>query len=215
MKIIFTLIIVSTLCLGASARTTGTTNTTPSVKLSSFTANMNIHTGKVDLRWTSANETDLNYYMLERSIDGINFKDAAMIFANGNNASDYAFPDNISLVKSANVYYRLRSVNNAGEQNTCSEIRNVRIAKTSVTTLTIRNNSNEGTDEFLVTIPAAWKQKKVNFEIFDAQGQSVRTFETSGSSQTETISTKDLRAGTLIIEANCNGKTASQKIIKQ
>jgi hypothetical protein len=83
------------------------------VKLASFTAVVNnTNNTKVDLKWSTETETNLNYIMVEKSTDGVNFKDAALVFTYGNTTakSDYSFADNISKIKSGAVYYRLRSV---------------------------------------------------------------------------------------------------------
>jgi hypothetical protein len=107
------------------------TSATPPVKLASFTAVVNNNnTSKVDLKWSTEIETNLSHIMVERSTDGKNFKDAALVFTYGNTTakSDYAFADNISKIKSRTVYYRLRSVDVDGTEQV-SEIQVIKIAK--------------------------------------------------------------------------------------
>ena len=102
---------VSALSLIANAGSLSTG--TPLVKLASFTAAVNnTNNNKVDLKWSTEAETNLNYIMVEKSTDGVNFKDAALVFTYGNTTakSDYSFADNISKIKSGVVYYKLRSV---------------------------------------------------------------------------------------------------------
>ena len=104
-------LLVSALSVIANAGSLSTG--TPFVKLASFAAAVNnTNTNKVDLKWSTETETNLNYIMVEKSTDGLNFNDAALVFTYGNTTgkSDYSFTDNISKVKSASVYYRLRSV---------------------------------------------------------------------------------------------------------
>ena len=105
------ILFVSALSLVSNARSSS--NGISPDKLASFTASVsNINNSKVDLKWSTETETNLNYIMVEKSTDGVNFKDAALVFAYGNTTakSDYSFADNISKIKSASVYYRLRSV---------------------------------------------------------------------------------------------------------
>jgi hypothetical protein len=124
-------IVVATSAFNSSARSVGGLQTrqgsvrpgfadqsffiTPSNKLASFTASIN-NKNKVDLKWTTEVETGLSHIMVEKSTDGMHFKDAALVFTYGNTTSksDYAFRDNISQVKAGPVYYRLRIVDNDG-----------------------------------------------------------------------------------------------------
>jgi hypothetical protein len=101
---------------------------TPANKLASFTASLN--NNKVDLKWTTEAETNLSHIMVEKSIDGKNFKDAALVFTYGNTTSrsDYAFADHIGKTGSASVYYRLRSVDTDGTTR-YSETLTVEISK--------------------------------------------------------------------------------------
>lgn len=99
--------------LSLIAKASPSSVSTPPVKLASFTAVLNnSNTNKVDLKWSTETESNLNHIMVERSTDGINFSDAALVFTYGNTTakSDYSFADNISKVKAAVIYYRLRSV---------------------------------------------------------------------------------------------------------
>ena len=102
-------IVIAASSLTSTARTSPVG--TPIVKLSSFTAMLN-NSNKVDLKWSTEIETNLSHIMVEKSTDGKNFKEAALVFTYGNTTtkSDYSFADNITKIKSGSVYYRLRSV---------------------------------------------------------------------------------------------------------
>jgi hypothetical protein len=106
-----------------------TISSTPTVIPASFTAVFN-NNGKVDLKWSTEMETNLSHIMVEKSTDGKNYKDAALVFTYGNTTSrsDYAFADNVSKIKSGSVYYRLRSVDVDGTTQQ-SDIRIVKISK--------------------------------------------------------------------------------------
>jgi uncharacterized repeat protein (TIGR03803 family) len=64
------------------------------------------------LYWKVDNEQNLNYYELQRSIDGQNFKGISQIKAAGNNR--YTYNDPITTALSSVYYYRLKSVDNDG-----------------------------------------------------------------------------------------------------
>lgn len=103
-------------------------NTTKPVSFTAAVSNTN--TNKIDLKWSTETETNLSHFIVERSIDGTNFSDAALVFAYGNTTakSDYAFADNISKIKSSVVYYRVSSISADGK-NQGSDIRIIRIDK--------------------------------------------------------------------------------------
>ena len=100
-------------------------------KPTSFTAAVNNNNNnKVDLKWSTEAETDLSHFIVERSVDGVNFSDAALVFAYGNTTakSDYAFADNISRLLSGAVYYRIISISTDGK-NLSSEVRIIKTNK--------------------------------------------------------------------------------------
>jgi hypothetical protein len=100
------------------------------VKPASFIAASNNNNKKVDLKWSTEIETNLSHFIVERSTDGINFSDAALVFAYGNTTakSDYAFADNISRVLSGSVYYRIISISDNGKA-VYSDVRIIKINK--------------------------------------------------------------------------------------
>jgi hypothetical protein len=105
-------------------------NTVP-VKPASFTADFNNNnTKKVDLKWSTEIETNLSHFIVERSTDGVNFSDAALVFAYGNTTakSDYAFADNISRIVEGSVYYRVISISDDGK-TVYSDVRIIKINK--------------------------------------------------------------------------------------
>jgi hypothetical protein len=184
------------------------------VKLTSFTAILN-NNSKVDLKWSTATETNLSHFVIERSTDGTNFSDAGMVFAYGNTTSksDYAFTDNISNIQSVIVYYRLHSVDVDGK-NQYSQTRVIRIGKQADNNITILTYPNPVSNELRITIPANWQNKKVTYELFNGNGQTSKKTETANSSQTETINMSNMAPGIYIVKVNCEGQTAQQKIIK-
>lgn len=123
------LLAISALSLNAVARTSAIT--APPVKLGSFTVALNANnTNKVDLKWSTETESNLSHIMVERSTDGKNFKDAALVFTYGNTTatSAYAFADNISKINAGTIYYRLRSVDVDGTTQV-SDIQTIRTGK--------------------------------------------------------------------------------------
>ncbi len=119
-------LLVSALTINANA-----SNSIVPAKPTSFTAAVNTNNNnKVDLKWSTETETDLSHFIVERSVDGINFSDAALVFAYGNTTakSDYSFADNISKLLSGAVYYRIISISTDG-RNLSSDVRIIKMNK--------------------------------------------------------------------------------------
>jgi SdrD B-like domain/Secretion system C-terminal sorting domain len=184
------------------------------VKLISFSAVLNNY-NKVDLKWSTAMEVNLDYFTVEKSIDGINFTAAGTVFANGNETdrTDYSLFDNVSSIQTGVIYYRLRSVDNDGKSQ-LSETRIIRMTKTNNNNISIVTYPNPVTNELRITIPANWQNKKAVYEIITLNGQIIKKNETSNSSQTETVNVSNLASGIYFVRVNCEGQTAQQKIVK-
>ena len=185
------------------------------VKLSSFTATL-VNINNADLKWTTSSEINVSHFVIEKSADGINFSDAGIIFANGNatDKTNYSFSDNVSAIQSGIVYYRLRSVDVDGKSQ-YSETRIIRINKQNDNNITIVTFPNPVINELRISIPNNWQNKKVIYELFNANGQATKKIEAASSNQTETLNVNSLSPGLYIVRVTCNGETAQQKIIKQ
>lgn len=184
------------------------------VKMVSFTATLNKN--KADLKWVTATEQNVSHYVIEKSLDGNNFRDAGIVFSNGNTTDEmqYAYSDNISNDKTTIIYYRLRSVDLDGKTE-LSATRMIRIAQENSNTMSILTYPNPVTNEIRVTIPANWQSKKVVYDIVTLNGQVARHIETASAGQTEAIAVSNLAPGFYAVRANCEGQEAQQRIIKQ
>jgi hypothetical protein len=111
---LFILLSTITIIAGARSASSGIAPAKPA----SFIAVLNINNNnRVDLKWSTETETNLSHFIVERSVDGINFSDAALVFAYGNTTSksDYVFADNIIKVQSDIIYYRITSIGADGK----------------------------------------------------------------------------------------------------
>ncbi len=186
------------------------------VKLVSFTATLNKQNDKSDLKWITASEDNVSHFEIERSFDGQNFKQIALVFAAGNSVSkiNYSYPDDLTNTTSAVIYYRLKMVDNDGKYS-YSDVRLIRITNQNDQALTINTFPNPVSSELRITIPATWQSKKVLYEVFNSNGQIMIRNEIASSSQTETINVNRLAPGFYIVKASCNSEVAQQKIIRQ
>lgn len=184
------------------------------VVLKYFTAQLN--NSKVDLKWATSTEINASHFVIERSYNGSDFTDIATVMAYGNTTEEktYQFADNSFAADKVVVYYRLRQVDADGKQD-YSSTRIIRTGKQNQNTVTILTFPNPVNSELRVTIPANWQNKKVTYELFNANGQAVRKIETGSSSQIETMNVSNLNRGFYVVKVTCGAETAQQKIVKQ
>lgn len=185
------------------------------VKLESFTTQLAAGNEKVNVRWTTATESNVSHFIVERSADGVNFTSVGSVAATGNTSTskNYILVDNIKNAGAQLFYYRLRTVDADG-QSQKSDIRIVRVASNNYKAINISVFPNPVVNEFRVTLPAGWQGKKVLFEVITSNGQLVQRIQTDNSSQTEVIDATKLIYGMYVVKATCGAETTSQKIIK-
>jgi hypothetical protein len=183
------------------------------VTLKSFTAKL--ENKKPVLSWISSKEENLSHYVLERSSDGRNYNEAALIFSNGttNNESNYQFADNaVSANSKGIVYYRLRMVDMDGKYK-YSETRLIRMGEAGKTMI-IQAYPNPAINELRITVPATWQDKKVQFDIYTVGGQNMKRLSRSNAGQTEVMDISQLPAGSYIIRVSAESETATQQFVK-
>lgn len=183
------------------------------VTLKSFTAKL--ENKKPVISWISSKEENLSHYVLERSSDGSNYNEAALIFSNGtsNNESNYQFADNAVGANSKGIfYYRLRMVDMDGKYK-YSETRLVRMGDAGKT-MTIQAYPNPAVDELRITVPAIWQDKKVQYDIYTVSGQSMKRVNRSNAGQTEVMDISQLPAGFYIIRVSADSETATHQFVK-
>ena len=66
------------------------------------------------LKWYTGAATAVHVFELQRSTDGVFFKDIATIAATGNNTGNYITSDDVSYIQAPWLYYRLKLVDNSG-----------------------------------------------------------------------------------------------------
>lgn len=190
-----------------------TPNVVLPVKLTDFSALLN--RSDVSLSWTTASEQNFSHYVIERSTDGVNYSDLALVFANGGTNSEASYQYKDAQVASATgvVYYRLRMMEKTNTYS-YSPIRVIRLGKEAATAQ-ITTYPNPVQSEVRVTLPSAWQGKTVRLELFSATGIKVQGIDISRASQTESMQMGALPKGFYLVRVECEGSVAEQKIIRQ
>ncbi|MBL0146474.1 MAG: T9SS type A sorting domain-containing protein [Chitinophagaceae bacterium] len=178
-----------------------------------FTALLN--NNKVDVKWITTNELNVSHFIVEKSLDGIHFTNAAIVFSqiSANNYANYSYTDHINQSQAEYIYYRLLTIDNNGKSQT-SEVRKVQIDKAAVDALLITTYPNPVSNEIHIAIPNGWQNKKIIYEIINQAGIPVKKVEIANSTKKQIFNISQLSAGMYIIKVSCEGVAVLQKIIK-
>jgi len=181
------------------------------VKLNNFSA---VVSGKdVKLTWT-ASEENVSHYILQRSTNGKDYSDVALVFANNaSSASTYQYKDANVSTETNVVYYRLEMIDKGKDAGVYSPVQVVRFGK-EAEAIKLTTFPNPASDQVRVTLPNSWQNKPVLIQMFNGNGINVQTMQVGNASQTESLQLNKLSKGFYIIKATCNGQVAEQHIVK-
>jgi hypothetical protein len=181
------------------------------VKLHSFAAVLNRK--DVNLTWT-AEEENVSHYVLQRSTDGKNFSDIAIVFANNSSsASTYKYKD-ASVASSTNtLFYRLQMIDIGKEGGNFSPTKLIKLG-VEAAALKIMTYPNPVTDRVQITLPESWQGKPVMLQLYTNNGTMLQGIQLGSASQTETMQLGRMPKGIYLIKALCNGEAAQQQVVK-
>jgi hypothetical protein len=170
---------------------------------------------KVVISWTTGIEKKLSHFVIERSTNGIDYKEAAVVFAVTNSSvkQNYSYTDPVSIYGKGLLYYRIKLVDPVGRfQN--SAVKLVRIGdESSVTQL--ETYPNPVVNEVRITIPSSWQNKQVSYEVYNVSGRLVKRIVTANANQTEVVNMIDCGAGLYWIKTSTRDESKTQSIFKK
>lgn len=168
----------------------------------------------IALKWTTTSETNSSDFIVERSFDGVDYSDIAMLFAAGNSSIsiNYSFNDKVPAVNSGIIYYRLKMVDMDGRYKT-SDLRIVRMGK-SADDVKILAYPNPVVNDVRITIPQNWQGKAVSYQLSNANGQVIKSYTVQYASQTEVIAMSQVPAGMYIMRVINGSEMAVQSVVK-
>ncbi|MEI7978717.1 MAG: T9SS type A sorting domain-containing protein [Bacteroidota bacterium] len=186
------------------------------VKLTTF--NGKLVNADAILNWNTASEINANSFVVERSIDGVNFEGLGKVKAAGNSSSlksyKYADVNALALVnKFSVVYYRLKMVDNDGsfEYSKTIEVKTDADTKESV-----KVNPNPFTNELTVSIETL-VDSKATLEVVDINGRVTLTQNvnvTKGTSAINVDGIEKLKQGVYFVRVSTDLGTQVFKLIK-
>jgi hypothetical protein len=157
------------------------------ITLSGFFANLT-RSGEVNLTWQTAMEKNNAYFDIERTEDGINFKNIGQVRGKGNTSSGFVYGFMDKKPNKNFNYYRLKQVDDDGsfEYSSVIVVKN----KNSQQKLAIYPNPSEG----ILRINAANEDSKLL--IFNEIGMLVRSYDNTPNE----LNLSDLPTGLYFIE---------------
>jgi photosystem II stability/assembly factor-like uncharacterized protein len=159
------------------------------------------------LKWSVAQELNVQDYEIERSLNGTDFKKIASVKAS--NAAYYNYTDFLSADQS--YYYRLKTVDRDGSYDYSGVVYLRRSAKEAVQVL-----SNPFANDIKIKFTVS-QNDKVQISLYDAGGKLVRR-EQARISNGQSVYTLDnlanLPGGTYYLEAIVNNQRWRQKLLK-
>src|SRR3954464_577887 len=162
---------------------------------------------KVTLSWTTGIEKRISHFVVERSTDGIEYKEAALVFAVTNSSvkQNYSFTDVVSIYSKGVLYYRIKIVDANGRfQNSAGKL--IRVGDAANVTK-VETYPNPVVHEVRITIPSSWQNQTVRYEIYNYSGRLVKGMTSSNANQTEVMNLDECIAGLYIIKAYTRSET--------
>ncbi len=177
------------------------------VHIISFTAKENNKT--VDLLWKTENETNLAYYKVMRSQDGINYETIGTVTARGTNGNISTYSLNDPQPFTGRNFYQLVSydINGAFKK---SQVLQVDIRSGIIYTV----SPNPFTDHITVGQTNSL-QKIMLVQLTDLQGRVVMTKQIKNQSGSATINTAGISSGIYLLKISSDEETQVFKLVKE
>ena len=195
----------------------GTTLTNPlPVQMDKIAAVRSGNNGLVS--WTTASEINSDYFVILRSVDGVNYTEEGMVKAAGNatTTNAYTFTDLNVIANNptaTTIYYRLKMVDFDGT-SALSGIVNIKISNALSVGTTVY--PNPFTNELNISVNAT-KNAIAKIEIVDIQGRviAVRMIDVNkGDTKVSVSELSNLNTGIYFVNMTMNGETVHAKVIK-
>ena len=169
---------------------------------------------QVMLNWATTQERNVSHFVIEKSNNGVDYSEAALIFSEGNSKilKSYTHKDPLS-GNNPVLYYRLRIVDLAGTES-YSQVRMIRTSTRVKGQLELMTYPNPVASELRITIPESWQNKQVTFELYNGMGRLLKQVSNKNASQTEVFNMRTATNGTYLIKAYTTNESIIQRVVK-
>lgn len=160
----------------------------------------------INLNWTVGTENNVKEYVIERSVNGQEFKAIASVLALGKN--NYGFKDEVENLSGRRLYYRIRKVDNDGSYK-YSEVFTIHVPLN--VSFSIYPNPVKGN---LIVNFAKDVDKNFAIVITDIAGRIVmQNPQQAATGKQAVLNVSTLKAGTYVLKISTNGIERSQKFV--
>jgi hypothetical protein len=165
------------------------------------------------IKWTSAEETNLLAYQVQRSDDNIHFIDVEngnITPANNTTATSYSFIDLHPGL--GNQYYRLKMIEKSGSKSYSS----VAVVKKGATSILSMNVYPNPATDFLEIEMKSMQYKNVGISIINEEGKLLYSGQNIFNGQAHlSINIQELPVGQYFVKMICNNEEYSTQFIKK
>lgn len=168
----------------------------------------------VKLNWKVVNEVNMSHYIVERSTNGIEFRQVGRVLATGNNTAttNYTFTDEVSGLHNVVAYYRLRQVEKSGLSK-MSNVLAFKLGGNAAITMSLYPNP---ANSYCIVRVNAVNDGMATVRIVDAAGKSIITKAVKLSAGTNAITVdeiKNLAGGIYNVQVMLDGQMLNQKLV--
>lgn len=162
---------------------------------------------RIDLTWTAANEVNTDYYEIEKSMNGVDFKPIGRVKASASNSFNYVYSDlNLSAGKN---YYRIKQADKNGK-NSYSKVISISYSKN----LTLKVSPNPASDNLYIYVNAPGSGQKAILSIHSASGTIIKIIPVILSNQVIAVDISSLKSGIYVINLVAEGNVLNKEFIK-
>lgn len=165
-----------------------------------------------NLTWSVVEGDGFNHFVIQRSTNGIDFKDIEIVFSGGPSFTTYTRKDK-SIPSAGAVSYRIKGVDKSGAVS-YSQVRVIRPGKEKGE-LQLVVFPNPVKQQLKLTFPAEWQGKPTTIDVVGTNGVSFARQVVVNSSYTQELDIANLPKGVYIIRVHCNGTYLSQRVVKE
>jgi len=168
---------------------------------------------QVVLKWTAAVEKNFSHFAIERSINGEQFKEVAIYFTEGDPRlkSSYAYTDKFLPTKNKVLYYRLRLINKDGTIQYSSP---QQVNRDAAETMRLSLYPNPVQRTVVAALPQQWNQQEVILELYNGNGQLLKTRVEKRASVILSMHLDDLAPGWYILKARTASESIHARLVK-
>ena len=178
------------------------------VDLISFTATNTNH--GIVLSWATSDEKNNDYFLVEKSTDGIHFETIGKVDGHGNSNAYLSYSYTDQSTETGIVYYRLKQVD-FDTRSAYSAVASVNI--TSTPSVYVYPSPVSSGNDVQVKINGIGEDESVTIEVIDVPGQSVLNY--SGKGSVHSLSSSALAKGFYSVVIKASGLVQTTKLVVQ